>query len=211
VDRILETFAAQSQGVRLAVAGAIFAIIAGGYFYLFFLPKSEELGKARETLRSVETKLAESRKTAAQLPRFKAEVEQMNREFVVALAQLPEAKEIPDLLAQVSRVGQDSGLDVLSFKPGAERPEALYASIPVQMKTTGTFHQIVTFFDRVSRLPRIVTVTDVQLTDPKEANGRIGLSASFNATTYRFLSEAEVADRKAKAAAAAPKASPSER
>lgn len=195
MGKLLERFGALSLAARLAVAVSLFTVIAGGYFYWYYLPKREELKQAEAKLAATEAKLAESRRTAAELPRFKAEVLRLNQELIVALAQLPEEKDIPDLLASVSRVGQDSGLEVLLFRPGTEKPEGLYASIPVQMQTTGTFHQLLTFFDRVSRLPRIVTIRDVTLTEPKEVNGRMTLRAAFNATTYRFLPDAGNADK----------------
>lgn len=187
MGKLLDQFAALSLGVRAAISAGLLALIGGGYFYWLYLPKSAELDRARTKLAQVEKKVAESRRTAAQLPKFKEEVLRLNQELIVALAQLPEQKEIPDLLAQVSRVGQDSGLAVLSFRPGNERSQGLYAAIPVQMKATGTFHQLLVFFDRVSRMPRIVTVSDISMTDPKESNGRFVLNATFNATTYRFL------------------------
>jgi type IV pilus assembly protein PilO len=191
VNSVLDKLAALSAGARLGLAAGILAVIVGAYFYLAYMPKREELAAARVKLEETERKLAESRKTAAELPRFKEEVLRLNQELVFALAQLPEEKEIPDLLSQVSRVGQDAGLDVTSFRPGPERPEGLYASIPVQMKATGTFHQLITFFDRVGRLPRIVTVRDVSLAEPRDVNGRLSLTANFDATTYRFLPEAQ--------------------
>jgi type IV pilus assembly protein PilO len=193
VGKLLEKFGALNAGTRLAVSFLLLGLIVGGYFYWLYLPKREELAKAKATLEATEAKLAESRKTAAQLPKFKEEVQRLNQELVLALAQLPEEKDIPDLLAQVSRAGQESGLEVLSFRPGSEQREGIYASIPVQMRATGTFHQLLTFFDRVSRLPRIVTIRDVSMSDPKEANGRFGLAATFNATTYRFLPDGEPA------------------
>lgn len=187
---LLDRFVALGAGVRLGISAGLFAVIAGGYFYWFYLPKKAELTQAQAKLAAAEAKLAESQRTARELPRFKEEVLRLNQELIAALAQLPEQKDIPDLLASVSRVGQDSGLEVLLFKPGAEKAEGLYASIPVQMRTTGTFHQLLTFFDRVSRLPRIVTIGDVTLGEPKEAAGRLILSSTFNATTYRFLPDA---------------------
>ncbi len=190
MGKLLERFGALTLGVRAAVSVGLVALIGGGYFYWLYLPVSEKLAQVKANRQQVEAKLTESRRKAAELPKFKEEVLKLNQELIVALAQLPEEKDIPDLLAQVSRVGQDSGLAVLSFRPGAEQSKGLYASIPVQMKASGTFHQILVFFDRVSRLPRIVTVSDIALGDAKETNGRFKLSASFNATTYRFLPEA---------------------
>lgn len=189
MSKVLEKFASLSLGARWAVAIGIMALIGATYFYWLYLPASEELAALRAKRDQVQARLAESRRAAAELPKFKEDVLRLNQELLVALAQLPEEKEIPDLLAQVSRVGQESGLEVLSFRPGPEQrsPAGLYASIPVAMRVNGSFHQALVFFDRVSRLPRIVTISDVTLGEPKEVNSRFNLSVNFNATTYRFL------------------------
>ncbi len=196
MGKLLDRFVALGSGVRLGISAGLLAVIAGGYFYWFYLPRKEELTQVQAKLAAAEAKLAESRRTARELPRFKEEVLRLNQELIVALAQLPEEKDIPDLLASVSRVGQDSGLEVLLFRPGAERAEGLYASIPVQMRATGSFHQLLTFFDRVSRLPRIVTIGDVALGEATEAAGRLILNSTFNATTYRFLPDAGTSAQK---------------
>ncbi len=190
MGKLLDKFAALSFGLRAVLAVGILALIGGSYFYWFYLPTASELDSLRLKRAQVEAKVAESKRTAAELPKFKEEVLRLNQELIVALAQLPEEKDIPDLLAQVSRVGQESGLNVLSFRPGPEQAKGLYAAIPVQMRATGSFHQLLVFFDRVSRLPRIVTVSDVAMSEPKETNGRFKLNANFSATTYRFLPDA---------------------
>lgn len=189
MGKLLERFAALSLGVRVGIAVGIAALIGGGYFYWLYLPTAKQLESLKTKRREVEAKVQESKRTAAELPKFKEEVLRLNQELLVALAQLPEEKDIPDLLAQVSRVGQDAGLDVQLFRPGSERPQGLYAAIPVQIRAAGTFHQLLVFFDRVSRLPRIVTVSDISMSDPKETNGRFTLNANFSTTTYRFLPE----------------------
>ena len=187
MGKVLERFGALSLGAQFAVSLVILALIGGGYFYWAYLPKKEELAKAIEKLTALDQKVAESRRTAAQLPQFKEDVARLNQELLVALAQLPEKKEMPDLLAQVHRAGQDAGLEVLLFQPGDEKPAGLYAQVPVQMKADGSFHQMLSFFDRVSRLARIVTIGDVSLSEPKDRGGTMFLSANFNATAYRFL------------------------
>jgi type IV pilus assembly protein PilO len=187
MGKLLEKIGSLSASVQLGLAVGLLALVVGGYFYWAYLPTSEELERARVKLGQVQAKLEESRRAAAELPKFKEEVARLNEQLIVALAQLPEEKDIPDLLSQVSRVGQESGLEVLTFRPGPEVPQSLYARIPVSMSANGTFHQLLTFFDRVSRLPRIVTVSDVAFSSPKEVNSRILLGGTFTVTTYRFL------------------------
>ncbi|PIQ45068.1 MAG: pilus assembly protein PilO, partial [Deltaproteobacteria bacterium CG12_big_fil_rev_8_21_14_0_65_43_10] len=46
----------------------------------------------------------------------------------------------------------------LLFKPMPEVKRDFYAEIPVDIKVLGKFHDIVAFFNRVSKLTRIVNI-----------------------------------------------------
>jgi type IV pilus assembly protein PilO len=119
------------------------------------------------------------------------EVDEVEGEFNKAKAQLPEQKEIPELLKQVSNLGQDSGLSVTLFRQKPEVLQDLYAEVPVEMSVRGGYHQIALFFDKVRRLDRIVNISDTSMKNPQVANGQLQVDAVFSATTYRFLNEEE--------------------
>jgi type IV pilus assembly protein PilO len=131
---------------------------------------------------------------ASQLQKYKKEMKEAEDEFKIAMHALPERKEIPTLLSSVSQSGQDSGLEFLLFKPNPDRKVDFYAEIPVAIKVNGGYHNLALFFDRVSRLSRIVNIRDIEI----QAAGRPGdLSAQCTAVTYRFL-ESELDSKPAK-------------
>ena len=56
------------------------------------------------------------------------------------------------------------------------------------MKVKGTYFELANFFDRISRLPRIVNVRDLNLKRNKDSNVKnIELDADFNTVTFRLL------------------------
>lgn len=55
------------------------------------------------------------------------------------------------------------------------------------MRVTGSYHEIAVFFDRLSKMSRIVNVADLKMASPQFINKKIVLTSSFDATTYRFL------------------------
>jgi len=63
--------------------------------------------------------------------------------------------------------------------------------VPVEMLMKGTYAQLSEFFDRVGKLNRIVNVNDISMKTPVVKEGRVILSTSCNAVTFRFLSEDE--------------------
>ena len=120
------------------------------------------------------------------------------------MAQLPDRKEIPDLLSSLSTKAREAGLEILLFRPRAENFQEFYAERPVDIVVRGGFFNAVTFFDEVGKLNRLVNIDNIDLKNPKVGGDQVALEISTLATTYRFLDEAErkkVAEEKAKAAA----------
>ena len=88
------------------------------------------------------------------------------------------------------------------FQPLPEKVDEYYAEVPVALEVVGTFHEVAMFFDRLSKLGRIVSVHGVNIKEPEERGGRVELNVTGSAVTYRFLSQEEIA---AKNAAAPPR------
>jgi type IV pilus assembly protein PilO len=71
-------------------------------------------------------------------------------------------------------------------KPG--EPEKFYEDLPIKVQVTGGFHNTLSFFDQIARLPRIINIEDVVMADVKEVKGkgRI-LKTSCTLKTYMFM------------------------
>ena len=187
VDFLLDLSAAQ----RRLVYGGVGALIVAAYISWFYLPRSQEIAEMQYTIQELEAERTQLRKTLANRKHIEAESRAVEAAFNTAQTQLPEQKEIPELLRQVSRLGQDAGLEVLLFRQQPEQIRDLYTEVPVQMSVRGKYHDIALFFDQVGRLDRIVNVADVSMTEPRLAGNQVAVDASFSATTYRFLSAEE--------------------
>ncbi len=183
-----------SAGQRRLVYGGIGALIVASYVFWFYFPRSQEIAEIQHKIHELDAERAQLRKTLANRKNIEAESSEVEAAFNKAQAQLPEQKEIPELLRQVSTLGRDSGLEVLLFRQQPEQLRDLYTEVPVQMSVRGGYHHIAMFFDEVRRLDRIVNVADVSMKEPRLIDNRgaqIAVDASFSATTYRFLSEEE--------------------
>ncbi len=187
IDAVLNLPALQ----RRLVYGGAGALIVAAYVFWFYLPRSQEVAAMQSTIQELEAERVRLRKILANRRHIEAESQAVETAFNQAQTQLPEQKEIPELLRQVSRLGQDSGLEVLLFRQQSEQRHDLYTAVPVQMSVRGGYHDIALFFDQVRRLDRIVNVADVRMEEPRLAGTQVALDASFSATTYRFLSAEE--------------------
>ena len=129
----------------------------------------------------------QTRQIAENKDQFQRDVEKLNEELSRALKELPNEREIPGLLRNISHLGRKNGLDFRLFQPLPEVRRDFYAEVPVEIVVTGTYHEVALFFDRVGKLPRIVNIRNVKMSEPLERSGRIILTTTGEAVTYRFL------------------------
>ena len=96
---------------------------------------------------------------AAQLPAYKAQLEEMEVILNSMLRQLPSKNEMSDLIVDVSQTALASGIDNELFEPGAEVLKEFYAEKPIKLKMLGKFHNFGEFVSGVASLPRVVILT----------------------------------------------------
>lgn len=177
---------------KLLILLLIAIALGGGYYFLFFSPRLEELKQLEAKLTGLQNEVNEKRKIADNLPRLKREYEQLNEELQHALTELPNQKEIPSLLTSVTSAGKAAGLDFLIFRPKPDEPKDFYAAVPVDIAVAGTYYEVANFFISVGNLPRIVNIGNVAFTDIRESGGRNLMRVTCLATTYRFLEKKEM-------------------
>ncbi|NOY44449.1 MAG: type 4a pilus biogenesis protein PilO [Deltaproteobacteria bacterium] len=178
-----------------------FTVLVGlGYYFLGFQPRLQELRGLEDRYERLGRELRENQAIADNLPRVKEEVRHLDEKLAEALQKLPNREEIPDLLQTISDLGKDSGLEFLLFKPGGSQPKDFYAEVPLEMQVLGRYHDVAVFFDKVGRLPRIVTIVSSEFGNPKPEAGGVKLTVSCRAVTYKFLEPGEkaAADKKRK-------------
>ena len=153
-----------------------------------------ELEEKVENLRS---EIVKEQRVARNLKKFKDEVKVLDTKLKFALAELPDKREIPELLSSVSSLARDAGLDVKLFRPSGEVYKDFYAEVPVSVSVEGNYHQVATFFDEVGGLSRIVNISEIAVNHPEASENEVRVSASCLATTFRYLDESERAQAEA--------------
>ena len=197
LDRILDLPRQQKIGV---LAGLIVAILLLDYF-LFYSPRSDEISKLIQEVENQRNERDKKKKEVANLPKLKEQMRQLDGMLKEAVAQLPDRRELPDLLTSISNKVKESGLDILIFRPRAENFQEFYSEIPVDIVVKGGFHNVATFFDEVGRLNRLVNIANIELRNPKVNEDQVIMEVSTVATTFRFIDDAERAKIAAERAA----------
>ena len=197
---IIENFLDRSTAQKLGIV-AVATLIAGALYYQFGIgPLLDEQTVLLEEKATLEQQLVAERKIARNLDKYEAEVKALEVRLRFALQELPDKKQIDQLLTSVSDLARKSGLEVLLFKPEGSIMRDFYEEVPVSMTIEGSYHQIATFFDEVGRMDRIVNIRGIDVGEPKLGERGALLKANCSAVTYRFLDESERAKQQAEQA-----------
>lgn len=199
IDNILERPKLQ----KIGILAATIILLAALYYSFFYSPRSDEMAKLADSVEIARNEKATKLQKAANLPRLIKDIQRLEMELTKAVAQLPNKKEIADLLRTISAKASQSGLDVLLFRPRVETFQEFYAEVPVDITVKGSFHNTVGFFDEVGRLNRLVNIDNIGFKNLNIPGDNVILETTSVATAFRFLDDAErkkVADDKAKAA-----------
>lgn len=203
MNQLLDNILERSKAQKLAILGAVIILIAALYYSFLYSPRADEMAKLADSVEIARNEKSVKTQKAANLARLRKDLRQLDAELKTAIAQLPEKKEIPDLLSNISTKAQQSGLDILLFRPRPETYQEFYAEIPVDITVKGNFHNTVSFFDEVGRLNRLVNIDNIGFKNPTVAGDNVVLETTSVATAFRFLDDAErkkIAEEKAKAA-----------
>ncbi len=87
----------------------------------------------------------------------------------------------------------ESGLEIRAFDPGQKVNRGFYAEVPIALEFYGSYHELATFFDRLSRLSRIVNITQLDMKLESNSGDRPKLQIKGVATTFQFLSSSSTA------------------
>jgi len=183
----LEKLSRLPRPARLAMFPAIAVLVLAFYGYFFYLPVSAQITAAHTQNLQLQRKLAEVRMAASNQGAVQAEIGLLKRKLAVALKELPDQKELPVLLTDITSIGKNAGLDFKAFRPRAELTRGFYAEVPIDIEFTGGFHEVAKFFDAISRLPRIVNIGELDIAIHHESNQETTLMVKGKATTFRFV------------------------
>lgn len=182
--------------VKIFIAIGLLILPAVVFYVVFYQPKATIIQSLENTRTKSESSLALAKKKASNLEAFKKEADTAQLQFDIKAALLPKEKEIPKLLKDISALGSNAGLEFISFKPLGDRPKDFYSEIPVSIKVNGPYHNVGFFFDQISKLERIVSVTNVRMGGPKKEGGEMLLNSDCQLVTYRFTNVELPKDKK---------------
>jgi type IV pilus assembly protein PilO len=187
---LLEKLDTLESRQRWMLFGVIACFLGGIGFYLHSM-RIEQIDLLMTAVQELEESVQKHQALAARQDELQRRLVALDDALKLALTLLPETREIPDLLTQISQLGLNAGLEFRLFKPEAEKAMDFYAEVPVTLSILGKFHNVARFFDHLGKLSRIVNVTDIKIILTKGTEDDPVLMTNCLLTTFRFLEPRE--------------------
>ncbi len=192
MSQLLDRLGKLPRSQRVIVYGLSYLVLVIALFFALIGPTYQSISSATRTRQELTKKRDDVQARAQNKGKFEDELEQLQADLKQALKELPNDREIPGLLSEIDALARKSGLEVRKFQPLPEAKHEYYADVPVQVAMEGSYHEVAIFFDRVGKMGRIVSVEDIEMSNPKEAGTETSLTIEGKVVTYRFLTEAEI-------------------
>lgn len=164
-------------------------IVIGGYFYVWS-DQMQELENAEAEEETLKATYLAKKHSVINLSGLRQQLKDIEQSLSTLLRQLPDKSEMEGLLVDINQAGLGRGLQFELFKPAEkESINAFYAELPIAVKVIGGYHDIGAFTSDVAKLPRIVTLNDINIVPGND--GKLVLDAI--AKTFRYLDDEEIA------------------
>ena len=202
---------------RLSVAGQMVAgvvaaaVILGVFWWQLYSPMLEEETTKSNELSALQADIRNLEVTANKLQEFQREVQLREAKLETLKRILPADKETPELMKKVQYLAAGSNLLIRNFTPGAtvnkefpiegqpspkpgqppppgqQPPTEYYQEWPINVDVEGSYHNLGLFFDRVSRLSRLVNVGTVRIKSQANPRPSNTIAVSCIATTFVYV------------------------
>jgi type IV pilus assembly protein PilO len=171
---------------RLIVFALLLLLCLGGFIYVVYLPKTEELVQLKKQIAGLEAEIRTNQAMADKLPMLKEENVRLEAQLATLQQELPLGSEAVALLKQIAELGVKSGLDFKLWRPGKSHPggNGLYVEYPVNVEVAGGYHALARFFDQIGHLQRIVNVTNLNMGHAKAGPSDVVIQTTFVATAF---------------------------
>ncbi len=190
---------------KLGVLLLVLLVILGAAYWFVWKDQLAQNESERAKTEQLKTTFLDKKKIAIDLPAYRKQLDDIEKQFGALLKQLPGKSEMDALLTDINQAGLGRGLQFELFKPAAtETTKDFYAELPITIRVTGNYHDIGAFAGDIGKLSRIVTLNDIAIGAGKDNI----LAMDATAMTYRYLDEAEVAQQRRAAAAKDKKGAP---
>jgi type IV pilus assembly protein PilO len=161
------------------------ALVLAAFIYFIAKPQWELRTQLQKEYSQLQKELNTLKELKNNLEKHRKEYQEMQELLQDVLKQLPETKDIPNLLRNITSVSEETRLKIKFFEPKEIKNKEFYSELPFEIKFSGPFHSTAFFFDGVRKMDRLVNITSFSL-EAKGTPKNVVLEGTCSANAYVY-------------------------
>ncbi len=169
---------------QLLLLVGIASLVYGSVYYFMTSVTREEVRVKNEEVAVLQAKNEAARVATQRINEFRALYASKAVEYEELKVLLPEQREITNVLQGLQDNARDSRMIVMRFTPKEDTQQDVIMAKPVEIEVDSNFNNLRAFFDKMAKLPRIVSVTDFKINQLEKQTAEKTIHAQFLLTAY---------------------------
>jgi len=171
------------------------ALVTGALYFTVFKGQSEKNTAAQHAL---DDKIRENNELESYRPKLKQieqQLAELKQQLEIEQRIVPDEKQVDQFITMMGGEAQKAGVEVRRYAAKETKSQQYYTEVPFDMELDGPYYSMLNFFDRVGKLERIVSISNLLVSTSKSPQGakvkhsyqyapNESVVASFTATTY---------------------------
>lgn len=173
------------QWAALVVGGAL---LTGAMYFVVFKSKQDANTQAQKNLDSKRRENAELEAYRPKLKDMERQVANLKQQLEIEQRIVPDDKEVDGFMKMLDAEALRTGIEIRRYTARPTASHEFYTEVPFELELDGPYYSVLNFFDRVSKLERIVNVSNLLIATPKK-----GADAKIKHTYQYAANESVVA------------------
>ena len=152
-----------STGLQVLLILLVGAALWAASEFLLLRPLSDSISKKQAEADKLLKEVTPLRPYEQKQKQLIAENQQLEVQLANLRQIVPDEKEVDNFIRMVEVAAGASGIDVRRFTAKTTVPQDYYVEVPFEMELDGPYFQVLSFFDRLGKLARIVNVPDLKM------------------------------------------------
>ncbi len=169
---------------QLILLVSIATVMYLSVWYFFTSITREEVRVKNEEVAVLQAKNEAARVATQRINEFRALYATKSVEYEELKVLLPEQREITTVLQGLQDNARDARMIVMRFSPRDDTQQDVIMAKPVEIEVDSNFNNLRAFFDKMAKLPRIVSISDFKINQLEKQTAEKSLHAQFLLTAY---------------------------
>lgn len=170
-------------------------IVSAALYFTMFKSQDEKNTAAQHALND---KIRENNELESYRPKLKQieqQLAELKQQLEIEQRIVPDEKKVDSFIETLDAEAQKAGIELRRYAAKDIRSQQYYTEVPFDVEADGPYYSMLGFFDRVSKLERIVNISSLLVATTKNPSGakakhtyqyapNESVVASFTATTY---------------------------